>query len=256
MKKFALVAKDDEISIKVAITIQKKLIDAGLEYDETHPQIVCVIGGDGTFLSAIHKYMNELDNIVFTGVHTGTLGFFVDYSLKEMDQCINDILTKQPRIEKKRLLEINIENQQKFYAVNEMWLQSHKTKTIDVYLNDQHLEKFHGSGLVISTQTGSTAFNRSLNGAVVEPSIEVMEMAEIGGIHHSHYRSLKNPLIVAPETEIKLACEDLSNTKLCFDRFDFDLSGKKEIICTLSQRKLQIAHYKSIQWVEHLKQLY
>ena len=51
MKKFALVAKDDEISIKVAITIQKKLIDAGLEYDETHPQIVCVIGGDGTFLS-------------------------------------------------------------------------------------------------------------------------------------------------------------------------------------------------------------
>ena len=173
-----------------------------------------------------------------------------------MDQCINDILTKQPRIEKKRLLEINIVNQQKFYAVNEMWLQSHKTKTIDVYLNDQHLEKFHGSGLVISTQTGSTAFNRSLNGAVVEPSIEVMEMAEIGGIHHSHYRSLKNPLIVAPETEIKLACEDLSNTKLCFDRFDFDLSGKKEIICTLSQRKLQIAHYKSIQWVEHLKQLY
>lgn len=43
MKKFALVAKDDEISIKVAITIQKKLIDAGLEYDETHPDRKSVV---------------------------------------------------------------------------------------------------------------------------------------------------------------------------------------------------------------------
>lgn len=256
MNKFALVSKDDDVSIKVAVTIQKKLITAGMVYSDQQPDIVCVIGGDGTFLSAIHKYMYRLDKTLFTGVHTGTLGFFVDYNLKEMDKCIDDILNKQPRIEEKRLIEIDVVNENKYYAVNEMWVQSFKTKTIDVFLDEAQLERFHGTGLVISTQTGSTAFNRSLNGAVIQPGLEVMELAEIGGIHHSHYRSLRNPLIVGPETKIKLACDDFSNTKLCFDRFDINLNGKKEIVCSLSKKCVRIARYKDIQWVNHLKQLY
>lgn len=256
MNRFAVVSKDDEASIKVAKTVQKELLNNGLDYDEKNPEIVCVIGGDGTFLSAIHKYMYCLDKTVFTGIHTGTLGFFVDYTLKEMKECINDISTKQPQIEKKKLLEITLSSSKKYYAVNEMWLESYKTKTLDIYLDNHFLERFHGSGMVISTQTGSTAFSRSIGGSVIQPKLELMEMCEISGVHHAHYRSLRNPLIVSGSSEIKIVSEDFSHTKMCFDRYDIDLPQKQEIVCTLADKYVQLAHYKPVNWVNHLKQLF
>ena len=51
MKKFAIVSKNDAVSIKVAMTIQKQLLEGNMQYDEENPDIVCVIGGDGTFIS-------------------------------------------------------------------------------------------------------------------------------------------------------------------------------------------------------------
>lgn len=52
-------------------------MEGNMQYDDNNPDIVCVIGGDGTFLSAIHKYIHRLDKTIFTGIHTGTLGFLL-----------------------------------------------------------------------------------------------------------------------------------------------------------------------------------
>ncbi len=256
MKKFAVVSKDDEVSIKVAKTVQKRLIEKGLAYDDKQPEIVCIIGGDGTFLSAIHKYMSRLDQTVFTGIHTGTLGFFVDYTLKEMNDCIEDIATKQPEIETKRLLKISLSSNREFYAVNEAWIESFKTQHINVQINDSQLETFHGTGLVISTQIGSTAYSRSAGGAIIQPGLETIQLSEICGIHHSHYHSIGNPIIVSADTTIKLISQQFSHAKLCFDRYYIDLPEKQEISCTLSNKKVQLAHYKPIDWISRLQHLF
>ncbi|MDO4378283.1 MAG: NAD(+) kinase, partial [Erysipelotrichia bacterium] len=203
-----------------------------------------------------HKYMYCLDKTLFTGIHTGTLGFFVDYTLKELKECINDIAYKQPQIEKKKLLQVDLSCGKRYYAVNEMWLESYKTKALDIYLDGQLLEKYHGSGIVLSTQTGSTAFTRSVGGAVIQPGLEVIELSELSGIHHSHYRSLRNPLIVNGNTQIKIVSQDFSHTKLCFDRYDIDLPLQQEITCILADKYVQLAHYKPINWISHLKQLF
>lgn len=256
MKKFAIVSKKDAVSIKVAMTIQKQLLEEDMQYDDACPDIVCVIGGDGTFLSAIHKYINQLDKVRFTGIHTGTLGFFADYSLKEMRDCVNNILTKKPEIEKRYLLKIALSNGKVFYAVNEMRVESYKTKVIDVYLNDEKLETFHGLGMCVSTQIGSTGYNRSIFGAIVQPGLKVLQLKEVGGIHHSHFNSIINPIILLDSTKIDLISNDFSNTKLCFDRYDVDLEGKLQITCTLSDKFVQIAHYKPQKWIDNLKQLF
>lgn len=256
MKKFAIVSKNDAVSIKIATTIQQKLINNGLVYSETKPEIVCVVGGDGTFLSAIHKYLYCIEDVAFTGVHTGTLGFFADYTLKELNNCIDDISFKDPSIEKKSLLKIEIDENDPIYAVNEMWTESFKTKTIDVYLNDEKLETFHGSGLLLSTQAGTTAFNRSLNGAVVQPGINIMSLCEVNGIHHSHFHSIGNSLILNENTIVRFESKDFANTKLCFDRYNIDIDKCHKIVCCLSDKKVNIAHYNSLSWVKHLAQLF
>ena len=46
------------------------------EIDNNHPDVVFSIGGDGTFLRAVHKYIDALDEVRFVGINSGSLGFF------------------------------------------------------------------------------------------------------------------------------------------------------------------------------------
>ncbi|MBQ6655233.1 MAG: NAD(+)/NADH kinase [Erysipelotrichaceae bacterium] len=257
MKKFAIISREDDVSVKISATIQNQLLAAGMEYSEERPDIVCTIGGDGTFLSAIHKYISILNQIVFVGLHTGTLGFFADYTLKQMDEFVSDIVSGTPQIESRSLLKIHLSSINKdCYAVNELLIQRAHTQHIDVYINDRKLETFHGTGLLLSTQIGSTAYNRSIGGAVVEPGLEVMQLSELAGIHHRHYRSLGNPLIISGKNTVTFTSEDFSEATLGFDRYAIQLPRNETIVCSLSDIKVQLAHYHEPDWVGHLEQLY
>ena len=118
--KFAIVSRDDSESIKISKDIQRYLFNNGMAYSDKDPDIVCVVGGDGTFLTAIHKYINKLDQVVFAAVNTGTLGFFADYTVEELDQYVSDIVNKQPNIENKKLLKITVNGKERktYLAVN------------------------------------------------------------------------------------------------------------------------------------------
>ena len=259
MTKFAVVSKDDSESIKISKEIQRYLFSNGLAYADKDPDIVCVVGGDGTFLTAIHKYINKLDHVVFAAVNTGTLGFFADYTIEELDQYVNDIVNKQPVIERKKLLKITVNGKERknYLAVNEMRIENIiKTQTIDVYINDKKLETYRGTGLCVSTQTGSTAYNRSLRGAVVETGLEIMELTEITGIHHVHYRSLGVPIVLSGSNVIRMVSDYDDTSLLCFDRYAVNLDGAESIEATLSDVEFQIARYRKTDYIDHLYHLY
>ncbi|MGN1183562.1 MAG: NAD(+)/NADH kinase, partial [Faecalibacillus sp.] len=69
--KYAFVTRDDELSKKTAIKIHQCLKKYFI-HDENNPDLVISIGGDGTILNAVHRYMNK--DCAFVGLHTGTLG--------------------------------------------------------------------------------------------------------------------------------------------------------------------------------------
>ena len=254
MPKFAIVSKDDAVSIKVATTIQKQLITAGFVYNDKTPDLVIAIGGDGTFLSAVHKYINRLDKTSFASVHTGTLGFFADCTVKELKSFISSVTTTRPTLEQRKLMKVQV-GDEIYYALNEIRIESIRTLSIDVLIDGKKMETFHGSGLCLSTQTGSTAYTRSLGGAVIQPGLELLELSEINGIHHNYYRSLNNSLILSGSTEVKFKMNNLNEAKLCFDRFSIDLN-KDEITCALSDKKVRIAHYHPLDWMKNFEQLF
>lgn len=260
MKKFAIVSKDDADSIKISKEVQKSLFNSGLSYADRDPDLVCVIGGDGTFLSAIHKYIKKLDTTIFAAVNTGTLGFFADYTVDELDQYVSDIVNRTPRIEKKKMLKITVKGDdvKTYLAVNEMRIENViKTQTIDVIINDKKLETYRGTGVCVCTQVGSTAYNRSLRGAVVESGLDnIMEFTEITGIHHVHYRSLGVPLIMDGRNVIKLYSDYDDTALLCFDRYAINLKGSTSVEVTLSDKEFQVARYKDIEYIEHLYHLF
>lgn len=254
MEKFSVVCRDDEASKKVAASIVEKLKENGKIFDLKKPELVIVVGGDGTFLSAIQQYVSMINDVYFVGIHSGTLGFFSDYTIDTYDRCVNDILTEEPVIESKRLLKTVVDKKE-YYSVNEARIESIMTQFIDVYVDDIKIEKFRGNGLCISTQMGSTGYNRSVNGAIVENALEVLQLTEIAGVHHTVYRSANVPIILSPERVIKLQSE-FNDINLCFDRYSVKIDNVEEITVSLSDRKVNIAHYYDNKWFSKIEQLF
>ncbi len=259
MKRFKVVTRQDEMSEKIASYIIKQLVQNELIVDMDTPELIISIGGDGTFLYSVHTHLDILDDVCFMGIHTGTLGFFTQYTMQELDECIADILYKKPSIYSSSLIEVEIEGKttEKVYAVNEARIENVvKTQIMTVHINKEELEVFRGTGLCISTQYGSTAYNRSINGAVVQRGLEVLQLTEIAGIHHRAYRSLNSPIILRSDAEIELESKSFEDAMLGYDHKIKSISEAKKITCKLSDKKVHVARYRKDDFVKKLKNLF
>lgn len=254
MKRYAIVSKKDDVSRHLAALIKEELKE--LTYDEEHPEIVISVGGDGTMIYSIHRYEHVLNDVSFVGIHTGTLGFFTDYLKDEYKQLVEDIHTKQPEIFDRHLLRISY-NGKIFHALNEMRIEnSYRSQVIDMYVNDEHMETFRGNGLCVSTPSGSTALNKSLGGAVINPSLRLMQVTEIAGIHHNAYRSLGSPLILGEEDVVRFETDFNENAVLGIDTDIYELKDHDVIEARLSKRVAHFCNYRHISFVKRLRKSY
>lgn len=260
MKRFTLIHRDDEHSRSICKNIQERLVEEGMEYNPKNPQLIVYVGGDGTLLHAMHEWIDHLDDVYFTGVHTGTLGFSTDYTVDQMDEFISDVTTKEPEIEEKRILQAHCVNHQKkttVHALNEIRVENIvKTQEMEVFINDSYFETFRGNGMCVCGQYGSTAYNRSIGGSVIFPGLDLLQMTEISGIHHRHARSLGSPLVLEPDTRITFKDENFDHALLCFDHLHIHLDGYDEIHISSFSKTMKFAHYNKIKHLERLNALF
>ncbi len=64
---------------------------------------------------------------------------------------------------------------------------------IDVFIDDLHFETFRGDGIIVSTPTGSTGYNKSVHGAVVDPLLPCFQVSELASLNSNRYRTLGSP---------------------------------------------------------------
>ena len=261
--RYTIVDRLDEKSASTSRYIHEKLVNTHMERDDDNPQLVIVIGGDGTFLVAAHKYLEIISDVIMVGIHTGTLGFFADFKLDEVDLLIQLILTKKPNISSKRLLKTRVicsdGTENLYYSLNEVRIENVvKTQILKVWVNEVYLETFRGTGICVSTQAGSTGYHRSLKGAVIYDSLELMQMAEITGIHHRLFQSLQVPLILSSESTITFASPSFKEAILAYDHLSVEVKTAKHVICTLSNSKrINFARYKpGLTYIHRIKSLF
>ncbi len=256
--KYAIVKKLDENSKKVADTVIERLNKNGWMQDDVHPELVICIGGDGTLLYGVHQYMDKINDLMFLGIHTGTLGFLTDYTQEELDICLHHLMTRTPKINKAPLLKIKVDQWEKpVYALNEMRIENViKSQNMDIYIDGEFFEKCRGSGICLSTQAGSTAYNRSLKGAVIDSGLSVMQLAEITPIQHSKHRSLGNPYIMMENRHVRMISEDFSTAMLCYDHFAVELKTAKEVKAQFCDKYVRFARYREYSYLKRLKNLY
>ena len=257
--RYTCFVKDDKVSHQCYQAIATFLNAYGWQYDDTSPQLVITIGGDGTVLAAIHQYINQLVNIAFVGIHTGSLGFFNDYRLEEIKDFIQDLITKQPKIEYRYLLQATIDNDNAnvLYALNEFRIENNiNTQFLQINIDNQVFEVLRGSGVCISSQAGSTAYNRSLGGAVLDEQIIAMQISEVVTVHNARYHSLGSSLVLSPNRRISVVAQSFDNSVLCYDHLNVPLKGHKMINLSLSNKLVYFARFKEMDYIKRLKSLF
>ncbi len=193
--KYKIICKNDESSKNVSDEL-RKLINKD---ESSNPDVIFSIGGDGTFLDAVRMHLDVLDKVYFISIHTGTLGFYTEFLPHEL-KCIVDNL-KHKTLNQFNLLEIDIDGEIN-YALNETTLtsQQHLLEG-DVYVNKEHLMFIRANGLCISTPSGSTAYNKSLNGAILDFNVNALQLALIAPFETVNSRII-SPLVLSKENEI------------------------------------------------------
>ena len=228
IKSFRLFIRDDEKSRQIADGIRK------LNEKNEHPiieteegELVIAVGGDGTFIDAVTS-TNFSKEKVYTGIHTGTLGFLQDLSDKDIFSLIQYINYENELKLRKVYLAfvkvfLNDETIKEFYALNEVLVvgKSYSKISFSEYINGELLQNVSSNGIVIATSTGDTAYSLNSDGA----------------IDFSH----NFQLVCTLETPIKNAAFErfITNSIIC-SKIKLDLKPSDNICVIIDGRKKEI----------------
>ncbi|HEX6594534.1 MAG TPA: NAD kinase [Bacillota bacterium] len=248
--KFTIVSRGDQRSNNIQTTMKQYLTDFDLVYDEEEPDLVISVGGDGTFLEAFHRFIHRLDATAFIGVHTGHLGFYADWLPNEVEKLIIEIAKTPFQIVEYPLLEVIIRpksgrTEDRFLALNEATIKTVEGSVVfDVQIKGEHFETFRGDGLCISTPSGSTAYNKSLNGAIIHPSIEAIQLTEMASINNRIFRTIGSPLILPQHHTCLLRPMVDKSFLVSVDHFTENYTNVKSIQCRVAKEKVRFARFR------------
>lgn len=177
-----------------------------------------VLGGDGTLIRAVRDLRER--NLPLLGINLGTLGYLADVELKDYREAVDRLVSGTPDIEERMMLEGSFRNSRKDIAMNDIVLAREgkvRIVSFNIYVNGTLLNTYHADGVILSTPTGSTGYNLSAGGPVVEPTAELIVITPIC----SHALNTSSVVLSADDVIEVEICEGRygrqEQVSLCFD---------------------------------------
>jgi NAD+ kinase len=202
-------------------------------------EVVAVFGGDGTLLDASHEMVEQGTPIL--GINTGGLGFLTETSMDEVKQSFRSILNGNYDIQERMMLGAEgPQNNGSLLALNDMVLSRFRLGRVfqvTAYVDDSFVTKYVCDGMIVSTPTGSTAYNLSANGPIVHADVESIILNPI-----CPHTLTNRPLIVPPDSTVRLRIESEDECLLTADGQDkiSELTAGDEVTVWKSSKKLSL----------------
>ena len=204
---------------------------------------VVVLGGDGTLLGAARKVGRY--GVPILGVNLGGLGFLTSIPLKGLYPAIERMLKGELEVESRLMLETKVLREEeeicRFPVLNDLVLNKGplaRIMDLDVYINEQFLTTFRADGLIVSTPTGSTAYNLSAGGPILYPTMANFILTPICPF------TLSNRPIILPDSDtiyIKMGKESEEKVHLTFDgQVGFDFSYGDKVMIYKSEERIKL----------------
>jgi NAD+ kinase len=171
------------------------------------PELVVVLGGDGTLLAAARAFARS--DVPILSVNLGSLGFLTEVRLSDLYTTLDGWKEGCCNIDRRAMLHAEIMRDGQLYrefeALNDVVVAKGaiaRMGDFKVHLNDQVAASFRADGVIVATPTGSTAYNLAANGPILSPDVDAMVIAPIC----PHLLTLR-PLVVRGDANIQISIE-------------------------------------------------
>ncbi len=158
-----------------------------------------VIGGDGSLIEVARLLKQK---IPLLGINMGTLGYLAEVEVDRVEEAFDQILAGSYMTENRMMLEGDFDDGTKDVALNDIVLSRKGALRIihfNLYVNGALLNSYEADGIILSTPTGSTAYNLSAGGPIVEPTAELIVVTPIC----SHALNTSS-IVLSAEDEIRI----------------------------------------------------
>ncbi len=221
-----------------AILLGKK----GISFDEMcqKSDIIISLGGDGTLISLSRRSFKYHKPIL--GINIGKLGFLVDIDVKETESFIDKLFKGEYRIDNRMVLEVIFYQKngiKSAIAFNDIVFSRPMVAgmvDLQAFVDDVHFNNYYGDGLIVSTPTGSTAYNLSSGGPVVFPLTEALILTPL--CSHS---LTQRPLILPADFKIKIKSSDKVLISIDGQEF-YNLEDYESVEFKMAKKSVKLIH--------------
>ncbi|MBI9082204.1 MAG: NAD(+)/NADH kinase [Desulfobacterales bacterium] len=268
MKKIGLVIKKDADACRRADELQSWLRSAQIEVvrNETLPptrassapadlDAVVVLGGDGTFLSAV-RWVGDL-GIPLLGIKFGEVGFLAEIVEDHLFEAARRLLDRQFVIRPRMRLEVTVTRDGR-QLVRETVLNDvvinrgalARLADIETHIDDYYLTTYRADGLIVATPTGSTAYSLAAGGPILHPAVPAIIMTPI-----CPFTLTNRPLIVPDSATITLRLAKKStDIRLTLDgQSGLEITDQDEIRVCKGRHPVNMISFPEQQYFDLLK---
>ncbi len=182
----------------------------GVSFDKmcTQADFLVSLGGDGTLLSLVRRSYGYHKPVM--GINAGNLGFLADITIDDVDAFLERLLIGEYRVDDRMMIEGYIQKSSgskiSFIAFNDVVITSpepSKMVKVNASIDGERFNSYTGDGLIISTPTGSTAYNLSAGGPILYPLTQAFIITPV----LAHSLANQRPLVVPADFSIELDAE-------------------------------------------------
>lgn len=211
------------------------------------------IGGDGTLISAVRRsYAYQLPVL---GIHAGKLGFLADLDFAELESFVDKMLLGEYRIDERAMLQATITTKNgtsDIVAFNDIVLTRPsiaKMIHLETFVDGRSFNTYYGDGVIVSTPTGSTAYNLSAGGPVLFPLTNVFALTPI--CPHS---LTQRPVILPAHYEIEMKTPDASALVIVDGQDLVEITDSDTVNIKLVAGGAHLIHRREFNYFEVLKE--
>ena len=226
----------------------------GMEFDSLcqNSDALVTLGGDGTLISAARRSFKY--GIPILGIYAGSFGFLADLNLDELDEFLSGFSSGSYRVDERSILEARFIQDGKeitTYAFNDIVLTRHSVFNmihVETLVDSKAFNTYYGDGVIVSTPTGSTAYNLSAGGPVLFPLTNVFTLTPI--CPHS---LTQRPVVFPGEFAIEMKTPKEKALIIMDGQDKYELEPQKSIYIKLATKKVKLIHKESFNYFDILK---
>ncbi len=217
--------------------------------------LILVLGGDGTMIATARMVGDR--EVPVLGVNYGGLGYLAEFRIEELYTALDSILLDRYRLDARVMLSVELLRADQVVTRNSVLNDVVINKSalariieIEAYLNNQFVNSFRADGLIVSTPTGSTAYNLSAGGPVIFPSMNAIVITPICPFTLSN-----RPIVVPDDALIELRLKtDKEEVALTLDgQVGFPLQFEDRVVIRKSRTTFNLVQPMNRNYFEVLR---